>query len=99
MGLEKMRFEGATNIGLHLLAVIGMVSIVSWCTKPEVKAATKAAVQIADALCREETGIEDGTELVQLACQAEQAASPVVHVLLPRKAWAAMRQPDAGPGR
>lgn len=55
------------------------------------KPAAEVTTRIADEICKEEATQPDEQDWVRIACQVEGDVSHVVHILLPRTAWAAYR--------
>ena len=87
------------------VSVVAMNTFLQHCTPrtaPIARVAVAAGSVLVDEMCTELTSDGDATEWVDVLCPIAQTAGQVVHLVMPRKHWAAMRAyrtVDAGPGK
>lgn len=71
-------------------------------TAPIAKVVVAAGSVLVDEACTELTADGGASEWVDVLCPIAQTAGQVIHLVMPRKHWAAMRSyrsVDAGPGK
>jgi hypothetical protein len=98
--------EGVLYAMIVIFAATFLALIVQACSPGQAKTATSLAVRIADDVCKEvQNTPADLPDWVELACQAEGVAAPIVRVLMPKQQWHETRMAtksgvkDAGPGK
>jgi hypothetical protein len=85
-------------------AKIILVLVLVACSQAQTKSVADVTTRISDAVCQEEAQQPNEPDWVKIACAVEGVAGGIVHVLLPRDQWNAVKgrkKPafDAGPGK